>query len=233
MKRYLLAASILAASTAAHADSLDYNSYGWYGVAIQIDSPTSIYGGAGQIQLYDNGFLVANAWCMDIANYLTGSGHDGVLPFTLATVTGGLPGVPTTTLSQTQLDTIANLVVNGDNAIQGGATATDSAAYQVAIWSVEYGNGFSYDSLGSAFASEVSGYIGVASIGGPPVGYTLSFFEPLDPAVSQTLVFARPSLTEVAIAAPEPSTWVMMALGFVGLGVAAGYRSRRSAYIAA
>jgi hypothetical protein len=221
MKRVLLVATILAASSAAHAANLDYDSYGWYGLPIQIDSPTSIYGGAGQIQLYENGSLVANAWCMDVANYLTGNGHGGVMPFTLATVTGGLEGVPTT-LSQTQLDTIANLVVNGDTTIRSGATATASAAYQVAIWTVEYGAGFSYDSLGAAFANQVSSYIGTASVDAVPPGSSLSFLEPLNPAISQTLVFDTPGG-----AVPEASTWAMMLAGFGSLGFAAFRRARK------
>jgi hypothetical protein len=136
MKKLLLAAAAVAASGAAHAANLGYDSYNWYGLAIQIDAPTAIYGGAGQIQLYSNGSLVADAWCMDIANYLTASGHDALAPFTSATVAGGLSGVPTD-LTQVQLNTIATLVVNGNSAVQGGASASDSAAYQVAIWSVE------------------------------------------------------------------------------------------------
>jgi hypothetical protein len=221
MKRLLLAGTILAASSTAHAANLDYDNYRWYGLPIQIDSPTSIYGGAGQIQLYENGSLVANAWCMDVANYLTGSGHGGVMPFTLTTVASGLEGVPTT-LSQTQLDTIANLVVNGDTTIRGGATATDSAAYQVAIWTVEYGAGFSYDSLGAAFASQVASYIGTASVDALPPGFSLSFLEPLNPSVSQTLVFDTPGG-----AVPEASTWAMMLAGFGGLGFAAFRRARK------
>jgi hypothetical protein len=225
MKKLLLAAAALAASSAAHAATVDYDSYGWYGVAIQIDTPANIYGGAGQIQLYNNGSLVADAWCMDIANYLTGSGLDGIAPFTQATVAGGLSGVPTD-LSQVQLNTIANLVVNGNVAVQGGASASDSAAYQVAIWSVEYGSNFTYQSLGGAFANQVSSFIETADVGSGPSGYSLSFFDPIDPVVSQTLVVATPIVSTAAV--PEASTWAMMLAGFGGLGVMAFRRARKS-----
>ena len=63
--------------------------------------------------------------------------------------------------------------------------------------------------------------------------YTASFSDPLDPGIYYAEITGRVnskilgvggSVTTVAV--PEPVTWVMMALGFVGLGFA-GYRSSR------
>jgi hypothetical protein len=63
--------------------------------------------------------------------------------------------------------------------------------------------------------------------------YTASFDDPLGPGIYYVAITGRVnsrtlgvggSVTTTAI--PEPSTWVMMALGFVGLGFA-GYRSSR------
>jgi hypothetical protein len=89
--------------------------------------------------------------------------------------------------------------------VDATATATASAAYQVTIWTVEYGAGFAYDSLGAVFANQVSSYIGTASVEALPPGSSLSFLEPLNPSVSQTLVFDTPGG-----AVPEASTWAMM-----------------------
>jgi hypothetical protein len=219
----LAAVALLAIATAAHAANLDYNRYNWYGVGIHITGPDDVSGGAGQIRLYNNGVLVADAWCMDVFNGLAGGGDDSVLPYALGNIPS-LLGVPSA-LAQTQLDTIANLVVSGDAAVKGGASATTSAEYQVAIWSVEYGAGFAYDSLGGTFASDVSSLIGAAS-GAAPSGYTLSFLEPVIPEMSQTLVFVTPS-------APEASTWAMMLAGFGGLCLSAFRRSRRNSLSAA
>jgi PEP-CTERM motif len=128
-------------------------------------------------------------------------------------------------LSQLQLNTIASLVVNGNVAVQGGASASDSAAYQVAIWSVEYGSNFSYESFGNAFSDQVSNFIQAADVGSAPSGYSFSIFNPIDPAVSQTLVFATPIARTTAV--PEASTWAMMLAGFGGLGVVAFRRARK------
>ena len=55
--------------------------------------------------------------------------------------------------------------------------------------------------------------------GGKGAPLALSFLVPLDPSVSQTLVFGS--------GVPEPSTWAMGLLGFAGVGALTLRRSRR------
>ena len=66
----------------------------------------------------------------------------------------------------------------------------------------------------------------------PPGGYVGALFsatyQPLSGG-SDVTIYA--TLTTVAV--PEPSTWAMMALGFIGLGLAGYLRSRRATSIAA
>ena len=209
MKKILLAGAALAAlSTSAFAGSLDYDSYSWSGVGVHVTSPNDISGGAGPITLYKGGNSLGTFWCMDVDNYLTGSGHDSVLPFDLADADSGLPGVPTT-LNQTQLNAIGWLVQNGDNAIGD----TLKGAYQVAIWKEEYGAAFTYDSLGSVFDNDVINLLTGANVSKASANFALNFYVPLDPSVSQTLVSGG-----LAAGTPEVSTWAM---GLIGFGVVA------------
>ena len=231
MMRALLLTAALAslAPISARAANLVYDSETFYGVGIDITSPNNISGGAGQIQLWNSGSLVADAWCMDVGNYLAGAGTFGVLPFTVATVSGGVPGFPSS-LTQAQLNTIANLVHDGDTAVAGGASQSLSAAYQVAIWTTEYSGTtlpFDYVGLGSTFATDVTSVLSAASLDGAPSGFSMSFLNPVSPEVSQTLIFesAVPTLT---VGAPEPSTWAMGLIGFAGIAGLGLFNRRKS-----
>ena len=222
MKKYLLAAALAGAfSIPAAAGTLTYDSLSWSGVDVHITSPNNISGGAGPITLYDKGSVVAsNLWCMDVNNYLLGNATVGVIPGTLANLDSGLPGVPTD-LTAKQLLALGWLVSQGD----GQTNDTLKGAYQVAIWSEEYGSAFSYDSLGSVFATDVANALSFANAqagGGINSGLKLSFYVPGGDAVSQTLIGGTTG------AVPEPSTWAMGIIGFAVLG-AMGYKRRTKA----
>ena len=220
MRKYLLSAALAGAfcSGPALAANITYDSYTFSGVNIHIQNPTDLTGGAGPITLYENGVaVVTNAWCMDLQSYLAGSGTVGVLPFTLANDDSGLPGVPAF-LSALQLKTIGWLVDLGDQATD----PTIQAAFQVAIWSEEYGGFFSYESLGSTFANYVTNDLLAAQFSNGNAPLNLNFLVPGDGIESQTLVFGTPGTTA---AAPEPSTWAM---GLTGFAVLAGLGWKRS-----
>jgi hypothetical protein len=231
MRRLLLASMALAALgvSEASAGTLYYDHYGWFGDNVQINSPNSIYGGAGQIQLYSkSGQLLADAWCLDVSDYLQQPQLMNVVGATALTVETGLPAGG---LSQFQLTRIEQYVTQGDNALAHGGSADFSAAIQIAIWKTEYGDGFDYNSINQTVSDDVANLLLEAMPApgaAPAAGYrgpVFSFLVPIDPVPSQTLI------TE-SLAAPEPSTWAMILLGFAGLSYA-GYRGRRSSVAAA
>jgi PEP-CTERM motif len=215
--KLLLAAALTAFAAPAYAGSLTYDNYTWTGIgSISITSPNSIIGGAGPITLYEKGVVVvADAWCLDIDNYLAGSGTVGTSAFNLADAKSS-PGVPSS-LTATQLGVISWLVDIGDHT----SDATLQGAIQVAIWSTEYSN-FAYNSLGATFTTDVANdilaatadYTGHGDADAPGV-FTL--LVPRAGAVSQTLVYGSN--------VPEPSTWVTMGAGFALMGWV-GWRRR-------
>ena len=217
----LAAVAICVTAHGAHAETVDYTSYSFYGINVQLTGPENVYGGAGQITLREGQPTGLLAWCLDIPNFLTGSGHYEVDPFTLPI--GSLNGVPTT-LSQDNLNTISWLVHNGNAAIAAGATALVSAEYQVAIWETEYQNHFGMVDPGGNFLSDVTGLITAAG-DAAPLGFALSFLNP-GHADNQTLVFESTDLSRTS-PVPEPSTWALMLTGFAGLGYAAFRRRRK------
>ena len=165
----LAAVAICVTTHGAQAETVDYTSYSFKGINVQLTGPDSVYGGAGQITLQTTGQQTdLLAWCLDVYNFLTGSGHYDVDPFTTATLPlprPGLNGVPTS-LSQDTLNTISWLVHNGNAAIAGGATDLVSAEYQVAIWKTEYGSSFGMDYPDGNFLNDVNGLITAAGDAG-------------------------------------------------------------------
>jgi hypothetical protein len=138
---------------------------------------------------------------MDVADYLQEPQLDG-----FDKVVAGVqePGFPIGGLTTAQLNVIENLVVHGDNDIAHGGSADVSAVYQIAIWSEEYGTGFSYDDIG--VGGLVAADLAAAAGKNAPKGYSFDFLVPINPATSQTLITASP--------VPEPSTWSMLGVGF-------------------
>lgn len=210
MKKLLLGAALCALGSPVYAGSLTYDSYSFTGIgSIHITSPNDITGGAGPITLYENGqVVVQDAWCLDVNNFLAGSATVGTLPFTLTNADSGLPGVPTN-LSAAQLGIISWLVDLGDHT----SDPTLQGAFQVAIWSEEYGNAFTYDPISGAFTNDVLADITAATTdfntqGDAPL--SLTFLVPGPGVSSQTLVFGS--------AIPEPSTWAMLISGFTLMG---------------
>jgi hypothetical protein len=120
--------------------AVTYTSYSWIGDNISITSPNNVAGGAGQITLHGvSGYTSSTilAWCLDIYDFLQGSGSYTV---------GSQLSPPLNN------NKIGGLMQEGNNYIAqaaGGSlminnitynTADISAAAQIAIWSLEYGN---------------------------------------------------------------------------------------------
>jgi hypothetical protein len=200
----------------ASAATVVYDGYSWNGSDITITSPNSISGGAGQIQLYTPYKTIIDAWCVDIFTYLGTSGAFQTGPLTNDSST--LPGGPDT-LSTAKIGEIGALALNGDDLLGSpGATSDKSAAIQIAIWSVEYGNDFAYTGVDNNIPNLVSAYIGNVT-GAFPLWKPYSNFVTLTEAGNQNLI---------TTSVPEPSTWAMMLLGFAGLGFAGYRRTKKS-----
>ncbi len=196
--------------------------YGGYSVAneqnITILTPNNISGGAGQVELIGSGPNAGESllvWCLDIFTYLNGSGTYQVGPLTTAG-----SGAPSPPLTPTELSEIGSLIIHGNALIN---TAFDvSAATQLAIWEVEYGPGFSYTGLDAQASSDANAYLTNVRPGGiwssANYGVTL-----LSEAGNQNMGVA---------ATPLPSTWTLMLMGMVGLGLITFRRKEKSAALA-
>jgi hypothetical protein len=205
-------AMLLAGSNLASANTFEYSSYSVANEqTIQILTPNNIYGGIGQVVLNGSGPNAGQqlpVWCLDVYEYLTGSGMYDVQPLTTAGSGGANPS-----LSSLQINEIGSLMVHGDALIH---TSYDvSAAIQLAIWQVEYSN-FTFSGLNSTVAALASTYlsnVAPSEIWGGNYDVVL-----LTEAGNQHMGTA-------AIPIPLPSTWTMMLATLACLSLM-GYRRR-------
>ena len=197
----------------ASAGTVVYDGYSWNGSGVNITSPNDISGGAGQIQLYTPSGGVIDAWCVDIFNYLQGSGVFETGPLT--TDSSPPPGGPIA-LSSTQVGEIGALVDHGDFLVLNPglySSADVSMAIQIAIWSVEYPR-FSYTGGDGVVQQLVSDYVGQVEN-----GYWAPYFNVIAlSAPGDEGLLANQTLITTSV--PELSSWAMMLLGFAGLGFA-------------
>jgi PEP-CTERM motif len=84
--------------------------------------------------------------------------------------------------------------------------------------------------IGVTFYQALGGLGGFSTFGGDylPDG-PLMFYGPVNAPYIPAGGYGDFDITVTVVAAPEPSTWAMMLLGFAGLGFA-GYRQRRTAF---
>jgi hypothetical protein len=223
----LVAAALVAGVNVASAATFTYSSYSVTNEQdITILTPNSISGGAGQIKLIGSGAnagVVTNdgadilAWCLNIYTYLANSGT-----YTVGTLTTAGTGGSNPTLTTTQIGEIGALMLNGDAIINSSTNV--SAAIQLAIWKIEYGNTFTSSGLSSAVTTLANTYISDVNGGSWGPDYNVSLLSESD---NQNLGFVTPT--------PLPSTWTMMLIGAAGLGFFAyrGTKNRAAAIAAA
>jgi hypothetical protein len=179
----------------------------------------------GPIQLnFDGSQTPVWVFCVDWNhNVGVGLGYQAAVDYTynLAPVKTDSTGVLSGTglpLSETVSGEIQTLVNLGVAAANSGAASDDQlAAFQAAIWDIEYGL---TQNAGDASASEIATInadIAYAQAN-PSNSYALAFYDPA--GGSQAL----------ATTVPEPTTWALMLVGFGGLGGA--LRARRKAVAA-
>ena len=162
-----------------------------------------------------------NAWCVDIYHWMgSGSiiynvGTGGDLAAALSAVH---PGTGLTRVSQ--LGHLASEVYSTVN------TATESAAFQLAVWAVTYGTadntghyhinttdaGFHVDSgtMGSAYGVLANSWLTNLGSAANTGNYSLTYLNDGTGNYTQDLV--------VFTAVPEPGTYVLLAAGLFGLG---------------
>ncbi|HTT81801.1 MAG TPA: PEP-CTERM sorting domain-containing protein [Stellaceae bacterium] len=142
-----------------------------YSETLTIDSPISSGAYVGQVVFTTSTGQTIDAWCIDLYHDI-GLGPT-TLPYSVVPiVTNNNPdyadGTPLTTQ---QIDDIAGLVVYGDNLLTTDAPADrdqDSAAVQLAIWSIEFAD-FTYsaypdfdDPASTALIDETNALIALA-----------------------------------------------------------------------
>ena len=153
------------------------------------------------------------AYCADMSHWLQGgAGYD----YGLLTEDGN--GNPLTEAQSNRIGRIASAGFAA-LAVNDGQLA---AAAQLAIWSLEY------NVAPTSFANTTiqNDFNFLESLSFPDYGYATVLIPdgnwPADTTLSQQMVIG------FASGVPEASTWVMLAMGFAGLGLA-GYRKARPA----
>ena len=214
MKRFLLcsvAAAGLALASPAFAGTYEADHVSVLnGINVTIDTPKFENVQSGMIQL-TGPTGTQNVWCLDV--------FDGInLPYTY-TINTYHPGdsfAGMAVLDAAQVRQISALMFLG-NAANTGPFA--DAVIQLAIWSVEYGTtgpgGFTYSGADSATVNSVNTAILDTDAGGIFDRADLILTVLTDAPINPSQAFGDATLQVAAV--PEPSTWMMMILGFVGI----------------
>ena len=155
---WLLASAIALAGVPAHASQFDYGSFSEInGQNIAITSPVNEGVSAGMIVLTGAGPNVGqtiDAWCVDLFDRLQSSAIYNIVPLTNAG-----SGFPNPALSNQQISELGSLMIHGQSSVLGNTFGLDgSAAFQLAIWNVEYG-GSLLDSASGALATLVAALV--------------------------------------------------------------------------
>jgi PEP-CTERM motif len=214
MKRFVVATlsaaviATLAASSAAEAAIIDF---GVVGIGGTIGNTGSDLEESSAIDLDDATLFVSGIGPGD---------ESGLAAFD--TVSVFAPSPPDTDIifgSGTGTSPLATEVVVSWTGSQGAFTETLNTVKEVAR------NPSSPDSIGVTLLGTVTGPPGSGFVD-TPVSLTLSATQDGGPGNTITVSFTN-ATTSVTPSIPEPSTWVMMALGFGALGYA-GFRRRTS-----
>jgi hypothetical protein len=187
-------------STAATAGTFTYQSYGFSGENVHITDLSlgvnNEYGGAGLITL--NGSSTIAAYCVDIADWLLGSGtyNTGINPAANPNL-AGLSGFT----GHSKIADISALIANGSNA----------AAVQVAIWETEYGSAVTITPDDPHLQSVANAYFAdLQTLWTVPGNRSLMELTPTGGQTNQALVYL--------VAAPEPASMAILGAAMITLG---------------
>jgi hypothetical protein len=194
--------------TSAHAGAFTYQSYGFSGENVHITDLSlgvnNEYGGAGLITLHGSSAIAA--YCVDIADWLLGSGtyNSGINPAS----DPNLAGLSSFT-GHSKIADIGALIANGSN----------GAAVQVAIWETEYGAAVTITPDDRNLQSVANSYFtDLQTLWTVPGNLSLMELTPAGGQTNQALVYM--------VAAPEPASMAILGSAMIALGYA---RKRRHA----
>jgi hypothetical protein len=213
----LTAAVAMLAAAPATATEFDYGSFSVINQQnITFTLPLARTGGAGEIVLNGTGPNAGqqlDAWCIDLFDNLASSSIYNIVPLTNAGV-----GFPNPTLTNQQISQMGSLMIHGTADVPGDPDINASAAFQLAIWNIEY-QGDLLDNASGALATLVAVLVSRVQPGGiwDCPGCTVDQLDVLPQ--NQVLAFGVPSET------PLPSAMLLFATG-IG-GAAALLRKRR------
>ena len=166
MKKLLLGTVLaLGITSAAQADQFVYSGFNVINQQnISFTAPRVITGGAGEIDLHGSGpnaGQTLDVWCIDLLHDLQTSALYNIVPLTNAGAGGGNP-----TLTNAQLAQMGSLMIHGAASVLNNAFGFDgSAAFQLAIWSIEY-PGNLLDNASGALAVLVTALVANVQTGG-------------------------------------------------------------------
>lgn len=211
----LALSSAAAQASTINATSVAYNNADT--VIVNLGSPglpqiTGATTPAGQILVSTDTGATLPAWCIDLFyNLQPEAGFRTYSTGPISTDNNQFQGYSPATLTPMQVQEISGLINYGDALLANPATDTsdNSTAVQLAIWTVEYPDFFSYDttSVTSGVNAEVAVLLGLApSLTGDAIALTDTSTQ-------------NPTQT-LGVAVPEPASFALLGAAMTGFGVA-------------